>query len=107
MKKFLIGAAALLSMTLAQAAVQGSTNEPGRSFRDIATQTAQHLLQGQIDEAAAAAVDAFSEQQSVPGGTLSPMPTPAVVAEAPEPETYAMMIAGLAAVAFVARRRRR
>lgn len=104
MKKVLIGAAALLSMSLAQAALQGSSPEPGKSFRDIASQTAQHLF-GHVQEAAAD--DSFAEQQAVEGGTLSPMPTPAVVPGVPEPETYAMMVAGLAAVAFVVRRRRR
>jgi hypothetical protein len=40
-------------------------------------------------------------------GAPAPMPSPGVVPQVPEPSTYALMGAGLAALAWVARRRRR
>jgi PEP-CTERM motif len=47
---------------------------------------------------------------TVPGGEPPPVPGPVdplpPVNPIPEPETYALMLAGLAAMSFVARRRR-
>ena len=65
------------------------------------------------DGAANASIDFTSLGLNVPGGgagngaSQAPMGTPSTVAAIPEPHTSLLMLAGLAAIAFMATRRRR
>lgn len=98
MKKALIAAAVLLCTSLAQAAVQGTAPASNASFRDLAAQAVERV----VPESIASAINAPAQEQAA-----DIEQTAVVVPSVPEPETYAMMAAGLVAVGFIARRRQR
>ena len=102
MKKALIAAAVLLSASLAQASVQGTATPSNPSFRDMATQAAERI----VPEGVASIINGPAADQKA-ADSEQVAPQVAVVPGVPEPETYAMMIAGLAAVGFVARRQQK
>jgi len=102
MKKVLITAAVLLCASLAQASVQGTATSANPSFRDLATQAAERM----VPEGVASIINA-PEAQTKAVDSEEVAPLAAVQPGVPEPETYAMMLAGLVAVGFIARRQKR
>ena len=102
MKKALITAAVLLSATLAQAAVQGTATPANPSFRDLATQAAERM----VPEGVASIINGPAADEKAGDQQRAPTPQVDITPGIPEPETYALMIAGLAAIGLVVRRQR-
>ena len=102
MKKVLVAVGVLLCASVAQASVQGTASSSNPSFRDLATRAAERV----VPEGVASVINApVADERSADDQQATPQV--AVVPGVPEPETYAMMIAGLAGIGLVVRRQRK
>jgi hypothetical protein len=102
MKKALITVAVLLCASLAQASVQGTASSANPWFRDLASRAAERI----VPEGVASIINGpASETKALDSEEVAPLA--AVLPGVPEPETYAMMVAGLVAVGFIARRQQK
>jgi hypothetical protein len=89
-----------VSLTSGSTTLSADKTNEGFSFDDVASGTYQVSLAGMLTNG----LSLFGTQYGLYYGGFRQIPG-AVVAQIPEPETYALLLAGLLTIGFVARRR--